>query len=546
MTAAWLQGLEEEDPDGLRYYQRAAYDAVRESLKENRSALAVMATGLGKTQLFCALAAHWPGNVLVLAHRQELVGQARQRMEQMTGEFVEVEQADFRSYQGRIVVGSVDTVKQKKRLERLGKDRFSLIIADEAHHYVAKTYRRPLDFFADAKILGVTATPDRADEKALGAIFEDVPVVYDIQEGIEMGYLVPITGRRVHLDEIDLTKVRRSGKDLNQSELDEAMVKAVEGICQKTIELEPDRQGLCFFPGVRSAEYATERFNLLRPDSAVCITAKTHELDRKRWVRDFKEGRIQYLCNVQVATEGFDAPDASMVVQARPTKSRALYAQMVGRGTRVLPLTVDHILGEEGAEQRRAAVAASAKPECVILDFVGNAGKHDLATVEDVLGGNYTPAEVKTAKKKAEREGGGDTLAFLNQARAELKAMAAAIDRATVKARVESFDPFKTMHMDRPSARFGDSPPSPKQRAMLEKAGVPTAGLSKREASKMIANVFKRRELGLATFKQLRTLQKHGVTKVNISFRAASEAIDYLAQSGWRDYDAERLHQIVG
>lgn len=548
MTAVAEWWEPEADPDGLRYYQRTALEAIQASFEDNRSALAVMATGTGKTRLFCTLAAYWPGRVLVIAHRDELIVQARTALEAATQEWVEIEKAQMKSHAARLVVGSVASVCRDDRIKRIREaGEISLIIVDEAHHAAAKTYKKVIQAFPKAKVLGVTATPDRADEKALGTIFEDVPVVFDIQDGIEAGYLVPITGQRVYVDEIDLSKVKRSGKDLNQSDLDDAMLQAVEGICRKTVELEPDRQALAFFPGVRSAEYACERFNNLRPGSAIFISGETPDLERRRLVRDFHEGRAQYLCNCAIATEGFDAPRASMVIQARPTKSRALYAQMVGRGTRVLPNTVDHIIGEEYAEERRQAISGSAKPDMVLLDFVGNSGKHDLCTVEDVLGGNYTPVEVEKAKKNNE---GGNVLKALEEARRELKEMAKAMDLAMkkekIKARVETFDPFQVFHMDRPSARFGDIPPSAKQREVLERAGVDTRSMSKREASKMLANVFKRRELGLASFKQLRVLQKHGIQRTNLSFERASEAIEYLAQSGWgRDTDQAVLYNIV-
>ncbi len=314
-----------------RYYQNEAEKAIYAKLRAYRSTLVVMATGLGKTVLFCGVGARMKGSMLVLAHRAELVQQAKASLELVIGERVGVEQAELESHGERIVVASVDTIKNKKRMERLGPDRFDLIVVDEAHHYVAKTYRRPLEYFTKAKILGVTATPDRGDAKALGRIFESVAYVMDIEDGIDAGYLVPLTGKEVFLDEIHLENIGATGGDLNVGELDEAMLKACEGIVKETLRLAGDRRGIAFFPGVRSAEYAMQAFNRERPDCAVFISGAMDPMLRKSVVDQFKKGRWQYLCNCMVATEGFDAPDVSVIVMGRPTKSRALCSQMVGR-----------------------------------------------------------------------------------------------------------------------------------------------------------------------------------------------------------------------
>ncbi len=504
------------------------------------------------TELFAAIAKHWDGNVLILAHRDELVEQARIRIEKMTGEWVEVEQGQYRSHEARIVVGSVQTVQRKNRLEQLGKDRFDLIVFDEAHHAIAKTYRRPLDFFANAKILGVTATPDRGDERALAQVFDTVAYVMDILQGIEAGYLVPLEGHRVHLDQIDISSVGKVAKELNQGQLDEVLLKACEGIVRKTLELQPDRNGLLFFPGVKSAHYAADKFNLLKPGSAICIDGKTDTDDRRRMVRDFKAGEFQYLCNCMIATEGFDAPAADLVVP-RLTLSRALYAQQVGRITRVLPSAgVGQWSGPEGAQARREAVAASAKPNGMILDFVGNSGKHDLCSAVEVLGGNHSEAEVKHAKKIVEKSPTSNLVDALERAREELRALAAATT-ARVQATVSTFNPFGVLHLtddgDKYTQRFGWKAATAKQVATLNKWGVKEADtMSLQQASRMLESMFKRKDLGLANYKQLKVLQKWGVAEINVSFERASQAIDYIASTGWgkkEDVNRGKLDHIL-
>lgn len=549
-----------------RYYQEDAARDVLSGFEGSRSQLVVMATGLGKTEIGALVARDWPGDVLWLAHRDELIDQARERLQRLTGRYVELEKASSRSDGGRLVCGSVQSVCRENRLRRLGKGRFSLLIVDEAHHYTAKTYRRVLDFFGEAKILGLTATPDRGDEEALGSIFDGVPYCMDIEDGIEAGYLVPVTGREVNLQEIDLSGVSSKAGDLAEGELDEVMVKAVEGIVRETLRLEPMRQGIAFFPGVRSAEYAHRRFNEILPNSSCFISAHTDPEERRSLVAAYKAGHYRYLCNCQIATEGFDAPPASLIIQGRPTKSRALYAQMVGRGTRVLPGTVDHLHGRERATDRRAAVAASAKPDMVILDFVGNSGKHALATVEDVLGGNYTEEEVSEAKaaKKRLGENARNARELLAQARRALAERAKSIAAAKVRSTVRDFDPFQVFGIDMPdearyTSRFGNAQPATEgQIEALRRAGVPDDELNqmtKRAASKLFQVIQGRRKHNLCTFKQLRILQKHGVTRKDVRYVRAGQAIDYIASVGWGNRkdswglpirpDPARLDQIL-
>lgn len=532
----------EEKYAGLRYYQVDAARAVVAALEAHRSALVVMATGLGKTETFGALARMWPGKVLVLAHRDELVDQARKRIEKMSGEWVEIEKGPHHAQLStRIVVASINTIYQQHRLDRFGPDHFSLIIPDEAHHYVAKSFRRPLEYFTKARVVGFTATPDRKDKKAMGQAFENCPFVMDIEDGIEAGYLVPVIGQRVHLDEIDLSKVKSVAGDLQQGQLEEAMLPAVEGVVRKTLELHPDRKAIAFFPGVKNAELACQVFNRMDPDSTCFISGETDDAERQQLVRDFRKGRYRRLCNCDIATEGFDDPEVSLIVGARPTKSRAKYTQMGGRGTRVLPGTVDHIGGVDGASERRALIAASAKRDMVMLDFVGNSGKHTLCTIEDVLGGKYTEHERAEAKRKT-GTGATNTRDALREARKTIAAAAAAVEAAKIKARVEAFNPFKVLAIhDEVAAELEQrmhthQPLEARQVKMLEKFGYTDKdlkGASKRQADKLLAESIRRTRGGLASFRQLKLLQRYGVTDTSITKQRAHAAIGYLESVGW-------------
>lgn len=527
------------DPDQLRYYQRAAYESVAADLGEVHATMVVMATGSGKTRLFRTVVKYWPGRVLVLAQRDELVNQAVAELEGI-GERVDIEKAEQVSHPStRIVVGSLQSMN-KKRLDRLGADRFTLIVIDECHHSIAPSYQRVFDFFPLAKRFGVTATPDRGDRRALGSVFDRVSYVFDIEDGIASGYLVPIRGQRIILKGVDLDTMKKRGGDLPAEALEEVMAEHIDSIVQETIRLEPRRTAICFFPGRRSAELAAERFNYYKPGSAAYVDGFTDPDIRAGIMAAFKQGRIRYLCNCAVATEGFDAPNADMVVLARPTLSRALYAQMIGRGGRVAPGVVDHMNGEGWAKERREAIAKSYKPDMMILDFVGNSQKHDLVTAVDVLGGKYTEAEVKDAKKRI--RSGGDVLASLAEARERLKALAQRA-KVEVKSEVVSFDPFSVLGLsiqdgDRFAnvGQFGARRAHPGQLAQLAVWGLKQTdieGLSFRGAKRLIDKCLARKAAGLCTYKQLSTLQRFGVTDLNLTFDRATAALDYIASKGW-------------
>lgn len=541
----------------LRYYQLAAREAIEAALENHQSTAVVMATGLGKTRVISDIVHRSSGRVLCLAHRSELVDQMRERLEHDTGERIGLEQAEFASSGERIVVGSIQSVYQPGRLERVcSHGDFDLLVIDELHHYVAKTYKRVVQqlMASGAKTLGVTATPDRGDRKALGQIIQSVCYRMDILEGIEAGYLVPIDAKHVTVSKIDLRRVRAVRGDLHQGELEQVVLEAVEGVVKVVAEGYPDRKGILFFPGKLSARAAADRLVAIGKTACV-ITDDTPKAERRWLVRQLKSGKLQYLCNCGIATEGFDWPECSLVVNARPTKSRALYAQIAGRGTRTLPGVVDPIEGQERAAQRRAAIARSGKPDMVLLDLVGNSGKHKLVTPVDMLGGRYTADERKVAKKMEKARGGGDPLEYLKAAREELKALAEAYESA-VKYQSQGFDPFRVLGMDPKkhpelrTMRLGTEPPSQKQMAALEKWGIERDQvklMSRAAAKKFIGTQILRKQKGLASYRILKQLQRFGVTRTNVSQRAGLAAMEYLKGRGWGKMwvDPDKLNRIL-
>jgi superfamily II DNA or RNA helicase len=523
----------------LRDYQSECVAAILRSLIVNRSTMVVMATGLGKSVVVSSIVAGWPGRVMVIAHREELIAQMAEHLARDCGEPVEFEQRSLRATQGRIVVASIQTLTRGDRFERFDRDEFSLIVCDEFHHYVAKTFRKPLEYF-HGKLLGVTATPDRGDERALGAIVDDVAYSMDIEDGIDRGYLVPIRARAVELHGVELDHVGTSAGDLKQGELDDEMVKGVDAIVSETLKYEAGRKGIAFFPGCASAELACAAFNAKLPGSAVYLNAKTDPDERKQIVRDFKAGKHLYLCNVGIATEGFDDPEVSLIIQARPTKSRALYAQMAGRGTRPVPGILDGVDGNDG---RAASIHASRKPDCVILDFVGNCTKHKLVSAADALAGNYSAQEIALAKKKADKGKDGeaiDLLQALKGARLELQRQVRQM-RGRYKSTVVDIDPFRfagcsTSELKKLDSRYASSPASPLQIELLKKRGFGDAelhGMTKRAASQLIDSMQRRMQANVASLKQLRALSKYTAVSPDTTFRAASNALNYLASKAW-------------
>jgi superfamily II DNA or RNA helicase len=546
-------------PVVLRPYQQAADERVIANLADGRSTLVVMATGLGKTVLFSNRARAVSGGVLVLAHRKTLLQQARATLEKMTGERVGLEQGDSYAGQERIVVASKDSLHPDRLQRRYRPGDFELVIVDEAHRAVSGSYVHIFEYFDRAKVLGVTATPDRADEKALGEVFDSVSYVYEIGDAIGDGWLVPLEVHRARLD-VDLSRVKTTAGDFNAGELDEAMQSENEGVAHHTLEVAAGRRSVVFTTSVNNAAVLAETFNKRAGGCARYISGDMDEAMKAGLISDHKAGRFQVLINVDVLTEGYDDPELHVIAMGRPTKSRIRYAQAIGRGTRPLPGVVD---GLDTAEARIRAIAESAKSSCTILDFVGNTGRLvkggkviSLVGPEDILGGKYSDAEVEEAKEIAEREPGIRADEALDKARATIeernrKAKEAQLFRAkNVRASSSQVDPFSVFGIkggEDWGGRF-DAPASQAQRETLKKLGVEFPDkMSKNAAHKLISAAFKRREVGLASFKQLRLIAKHVPgAPANLTFSDARKVIDSIVKQGWRSVGQDGLAILDG
>ncbi|HQR07009.1 MAG TPA: DEAD/DEAH box helicase [Gemmatales bacterium] len=408
----------------LRDYQIEAVEAAWNDLQaDHAAALVVKATGLGKTIFVSDIAHRWVeaglGRVLILAHRFELIDQAARKFEAYSGVRPAIEMASMYAdnhgfnWGSKVIIGSVATMRGR-RLQRWAKDYFTLIITDEAHHATSPGYRKIYEHFSNAKLLGVTATPDRSDKKSLGSVFKTVSYQLDIRNAINLGWLVPIRQKFVHVDSINLADVATDSKgDLDASQLDRVMRidENIHKVAKPTFDLADGRPTLVFASSVAHAKAISDVLNSYRPNCSEYVASyqinndgsqqEYSEFKREREIENFKNGKKQFLCNCGVFLEGFDAPNCAMVAMARPTKSRSLYTQVIGRGTRPLNGVVD---GVEDAQKRIQAIAASLKPDCLVLDFVGNSGKHKLVYADEILFPEATQEQREKARARMEKE----------------------------------------------------------------------------------------------------------------------------------------------
>ncbi len=539
----------------LRPYQSAASDAIFKEWQENDATLVVMPTGGGKTILFADVIRRvFPRRALVIAHREELIFQARDKIQRVTGLSADVEMGEYRSDGGlfgaaRVVVSTIQTQCSGGdgggRMSKFDPSQFGLLIIDEAHHATSPTYRRVIEYYRTnpaLKVLGVTATPDRADEEALGQVFQSVAFDYEVLDAIHDGWLVPIEQQMVHVEGLDYSDVRTTAGDLNGGDLAAVMEaeRNLQPMASASLAIIGQRRALVFTSSVKAAEMTAEIFNRHRTDMAAWVCGKTDRDERRGVLADFAAGKVQVVCNCGVLTEGFDDPGVEVVIMGRPTKSRALYSQMVGRSTRPLPGVVD---GPETAEARKAAIAGSAKPSCLVVDFVGNAGRHKLITSADILGGKVSEEALEGAVKRVSAAGGPVNMTeALDEAEAELREqrrLAEAARRANLVAKArfttQSVDPFDVLHLDPVKARGWDAGRqlTEKQRSLLAKQGINPDRISFAEARQLISEIFRRWDGKLCSFKQAKVLRKYGYD-AEVSFAEASAIIDGLARNGWR------------
>jgi superfamily II DNA or RNA helicase len=301
---------------------------------------------------------------------------------------------------------------------------------------------------------------------------------------------------------------------------------------------------LAFTASVKQAETLSNIFNRHKPGCSEWVCGATNKDVRKEMLARFQGGEIQIMVNCNCLAEGFDDPGVEVILQARPTKSRSLYAQQIGRAMRPLPGIVD---GPETPDLRKSAIAGSKKPSCLIVDFVGNSGRHKLMTSADILGGKVSDEAIERAIIKAKKDGGAVRMSdALDQADEEIRQEAEERRRAEEarKARLvakvnysaRSVSPFDMLQIAPVKTRGWDNGRtlSEKQKAYLLRQGVNPDTIPYAQGRQLLTAMFKRMDAKLASLKQLKVLARYGYTDATMPYDQASKILDSLARNGWR------------
>lgn len=509
----------------LRGYQQEAVDAVFAKFDSGEDAtLLVAATGTGKTVVLGEVARRFVEQgkaVMVMAHRSELIDQAASRLSAMCGVQAEIEMADRHvAYTSPLCIASVQTL-QGARLDALRTDYYDLLIIDEAHHAVADSYLRVIAHLG-CKVLGVTATADRADRVGLANVFDSIAYEYPMARAVADGYLSPITAKCIPL-RIDLSQVKVSHGDFQQGDLGHAIEPYFEEIANVMAVECAGRKTVAFLPLVSTAEAFAEVLGEHGMRS-VCVSGYDAKDERNAKVRDFVEGRYDVLSNALLFIEGWDCPEVDCIVMLRPTKSRGLYTQAVGRGTRIAP----------------------GKENLLLLDFLWMTEKHDLCRPASLLG---KEREIQAKMQQIAEDGGAWDLEDLaEQAEKDVveereSALAAELERLKHRKK-KLVDPLQfamsIQDLDladyKPTFAYELKKPSDKQLEVLEKFGIDSEAVDNAgQASLLISSCISRRENGLATPKQIRCLERYGFIHVGSwTFDSATKMIGRISSNQWR------------
>ena len=511
----------------LRPYQQQARDRIHAEWDAGHTrTLLVLPTGTGKTIVFASVAADQVragDRVLILAHRGELLEQAADKLQRSTGLVSAVEKAESTCLDSwfRVVVGSVQTLQRTARLERFPQDYFGTIIIDEAHHAITDGYRRILDYFSGAKVLGVTATPDRGDMRNLGEVFDSLAFEYKLTDAIKEGYLCKIMAQTIPL-QLDITSVTMSGGDYAVGDLGTALDPYLEQIAAEMARRCKSRKTVVFLPLIKTSQKFRDLLNTYGFRAA---EVNGQSDDRRQVLADFDAGKYNVLCNSMLLTEGWDCPSVDCVVVLRPTKVRSLYSQMVGRGTRL----------------------AEGKTDLLLLDFLWMTDKHELCRPADLVCEDRAVARQMTENlaetgapqdiEEAAAQASEDVVAQREEALAkqleeQRRKKAKLVDPLQYEMSIQAEDLAGYV----PAFGWEAGPPSEQQTAALEKLGIlPDAVESAGKAALLLDRLNKRRDEGLTTPKQIRCLEKYGFQHVGTwSFEAARHMIDRIAAQGWR------------
>ncbi|MGI8962116.1 MAG: DEAD/DEAH box helicase [Bryobacteraceae bacterium] len=372
----------------LRPYQEQALKCVRAKLRAgcNRQ-IVKWPTGLGKTVLFSTLpdALHIRGRMLVIVHREELASQAADKLRRWNpSRSIGLEMANSRCNGEQLVVASVQSIGRKgsSRLQQFKPCDFEAIIIDEAHHATATTCRNIVEHFQVVAnkhrlLLGVTATPNRADGTGLGEVFEEIVHEVSMLQAITDGWLVDIKGIRVRTGET-LNGVHNLGGDFNLSELGSNVNTPQRNdlVARAWLNQAEGRQTVIFAVDVQHALNITKAFQAY---GVVAEAVWGDDPLRREKLAAHRTKKTRVVVNCQILTEGYDDWQVSCIGMARPTQSEGLYTQMIGRGTRI-PDRISNLV------EARAAGVKSEKESLIVLDFVDGTSKHSLVTLPSLFG----------------------------------------------------------------------------------------------------------------------------------------------------------------
>lgn len=351
----------------LKPRQQEAFDAVFKRLNDGIDKILLnLPTGVGKTVIGCHIAAQFD-RVLFLCHRHELVEQSAKTMAAVDPNRTQgrIEQGNHEL--GQFTIAMLPTVY--RRLNKMNPDSFDCVILDESHHATSKTFREVLDYFQPKLRLGLTATPERLDGAALSNLFDEISYSMSLRDAVDEGYLVPPSAHQC-LTSISLEGVHTRAGDFAEDELAVLVDDPIRNnfIAEKYQQHCPGRRAIAFCVNIAHAVHLAEAFNAVGIKAEWVSGADVERADK---LKRFAAGEFSVLTNCQILTEGYDDKSVDAILLCRPTKSKSLFAQMVGRGLRL----------NEG------------KADCKVLDFVDNAGKHSLVTAWRFFGHKNQPRD---------------------------------------------------------------------------------------------------------------------------------------------------------
>ena len=363
-----------------------------------RRQLLALPTGGGKTVVFSELVNRRHGRALILAHRDRLIQQAATKLAGVVGyERLGIVKADQNQFNASVVVASVQTLARRRRRQILPA--FDTVIIDEAHRSAARIYDEIIRHVCrpETLLLGVTATPERSDGIGLDRVYDEIVYEIGLLDLIDQGYLVPLRGRKITLEvDFSILRSRRNQDGINDYRLDEVenLMESAnwhENVAKGWLRFASERRTIAFVPRVKMA-YRLADYLRGEGIAAAALDGSTSLAEQRRLVHQFETGRIRFLANCDLFVEGADIPSIDCVVFARPTRSRIIYNQAIGRGTRLSPET--------------------GKKDCLVLDMVGASNRFDLCHLGTLVGvRELEPGETITQARKRQDEADAATAA---------------------------------------------------------------------------------------------------------------------------------------